>query len=384
MIFSCIFSFHRFFYFVLFGVSHIFDLKYVILPLFLKYTAIPFFPEHQHLRYNPLRAEWVLVSPHRALRPWSGQVETPALEIVPKFDPKNPLCPGVTRPNGKITPEYASTYVFTNDFPALLEEGPEPEDSDDPLFQTKAAKGTCRVICYHPHSDVYFTNLTLKEVIAVIDEWINQFNELGKSFQWVQIFENRGAMMGCSNPHPHCQIWASTFLPNEPRIKDSNLREYYTKYKRPMLQDYVEKELKKKERIVYENEEWLIVVPYWAIWPFETMVLPKRQIQRLCDIDEKQKDSLAKTLQVIVAKYDNLFKCNFPYSMGWHGAPTGEKFNECQPHWTFHGIYLPPLLRSATIKKFMVGYELLAQAQRDLTAEKAAALLRDQPEIRFA
>lgn len=331
-----------------------------------------------------MRAEWVLVSPHRALRPWSGQVETPPMEVVPKFDPNNPLCPGVTRANGEITPHYTSTYVFTNDFPALLEEGPEPEQSDDPLFQTTAAKGTCRVICYHPHSDVYFSNLSHKEVIDVINEWINQLNELGKTYKWVQIFENRGAMMGCSNPHPHCQIWASTFLPNEAKIKDFNLKEYYVKYKRPMLQDYVDKELGKKDRIVYQNEEWVVVVPYWAVWPFETMVLPKRQIQRFSDVDNKQKEKLAITLQIIVAKYDNLFKCNFPYSMGWHGAPTGDGLKECHPHWTFHGIYLPPLLRSAAVKKFMVGYELLSQAQRDLTAEKAAALLRDQSEIRFA
>lgn len=311
-------------------------------------------------------------------------METPPLEFVPKFDPKNPLCPGVTRANGKVTPNYTSTFVFTNDFPALLEEGPDPEESDDPLFQSKAAKGTCRVICYHPHSDTYFTNLSLKEVIAVIDEWIVQLTELGKIYQWVQIFENRGAIMGCSNPHPHCQIWASTFLPNEPRVKDLNLKEYYLKYKRPMLQDYMQRELEKKERIVYENEEWLVVVPYWAVWPFETMVLPKKQIQRFTDVNNKQKEFLAKMLQVVVSKYDNLFKCNFPYSMGWHGAPTADKLGEDQSYWTFHGIYLPPLLRSATVKKFMVGYELLAQAQRDLTPEKAAALLRDQPEVRFS
>ncbi|KAG5899589.1 hypothetical protein JTB14_022917 [Gonioctena quinquepunctata] len=340
--------------------------------------------EHQHLRYNPLKAEWILVSPHRALRPWSGQVETSSVEVVPQFDPTNPLCPGVTRASGKVTPNYESTYVFTNDFPALLEEGPEPEESKDPIFQTKSAKGTCRVICYHPHSNVYLTNLSIEEVVTVIEEWINQLNDLGKKFAWVQIFENRGAMMGCSNPHPHCQIWASTFLPNEPRVKDVNLKEYFQKYKRPMLMDYVAKEIEKKKRIVYQNDEWIVVVPYWALWPFETMVLPKRQIERLFDADSKQKEALAITLQIIVAKYDNLFKCNFPYSMGWHGAPTGEHLKECQPHWTFHGMYFPPLLRSATVKKFMVGYELLAQPQRDLTAEKAAALLREQPDKRFA
>lgn len=248
----------------------------------------------------------------------------------------------------------------------------------------RSAKGTCRVICYHPHSNVYLTNLSIKEVVTVIDEWINQLIELGKKYSWVQIFENRGAMMGCSNPHPHCQIWASTFLPNEPRIKDLNLKKFFDKYKKPMLMNYVEKELKNRERIVYDNEEWVVLVPYWAVWPFETMVLPKRQFKRFNEVDCKQKEALAVTLQVLVAKYDNLFKCNFPYSMGWHGAPTGEKMNENQDHWTFHGIYFPPLLRSATVKKFMVGYELLAQAQRDLTAEKSAALLRDQPNTRFA
>ncbi|XP_060519931.1 probable galactose-1-phosphate uridylyltransferase [Cylas formicarius] len=339
--------------------------------------------EHQHLRYNPLKDEWVLVSPHRALRPWTGQTEKPAVEKVPRFDPSNPLCPGVIRASGIQTPKYESTYVFTNDFPALLEEGPEPEHSDDPLFQTRAAKGTCRVICYHPHSDVYFTNLSLGQVVDIIREWINQTRELGKRFVWVQLFENRGAMMGCSNPHPHCQIWASSFLPNEPRIKELNLRKYYDKHGRPMLQDYVKRELQNKERIVIENEEWIVVVPYWAVWPFETMVLPKRQIQRFTDADGAQIETLAKTLQTLVAKYDNIFKCNFPYSMGWHGAPTGEKLKENQAHWTFHGLYYPPLLRSASVKKFMVGYEMLAQSQRDLTAEKAAAVLREQPDLRF-
>ncbi|CAH1164689.1 unnamed protein product [Phaedon cochleariae] len=341
--------------------------------------------EHQHLRFNPLKAEWLLVSPHRALRPWSGQVEPPAPDRVPRHDPANPLCPGAVRANGKITPRYDSTYVFPNDFPALLEEGPEPPHSEeDPLFRARAAKGTCRVICYHPHSDVYLTGLTLAEVVAVIDEWIKQTVELGKKYTWVQIFENRGAMMGCSNPHPHCQIWASSFLPNEPRIKDTNLRDYYQKHQTPMLIDYANKEIQKKERIVYENEHWLVVVPYWALWPFETMVLPKKQVERFQDLNPCQKTTLAQTLQVLVAKYDNVFKCNFPYSMGWHGAPTGQFLDEPQPHWTFHGMYLPPLLRSASVRKFMVGYELLAQAQRDLTPEKAAAVLREMPEKRFA
>lgn len=324
----------------------------------------------------------MLVSPHRALRPWSGQTETPSTVKVPKFDPTNPLCPGVKRSSGITTPDYKSTYVFTNDFPALLEDGPEPEESDDPLFQTKTAKGTCRVICYHPHSDVYFTNMTQQDVLNIIQEWINQTEELGKKYLWVQLFENRGAMMGCSNPHPHCQIWASSFLPNEAKAKDENQLAYYQKYKRPLLIDYVHKEMQKKERIVVENDEWLIVVPYWAIWPFETMVLPKRPVQKFSDLDQKQKECLADALKKIVAKYDNLFNCTFPYSMGWHGAPTGEKLNQDQPHWTFHGGFYPPLLRSATVRKFLVGYELFAQAQRDLTSETAAAMLRKHSDIR--
>ncbi|CAH0545754.1 unnamed protein product [Brassicogethes aeneus] len=330
--------------------------------------------EHQHLRYNPLKAEWILVSPHRALRPWSGQIEKVAPNVVPKFDPTNPLCPGVKRSSGIVTPDYKSTYVFTNDFPALLEEGPEPEESDDPLFQVKTAKGTCRVICYHPHSDVYIDSLSNAQVVDIINEWIRQIDQLGEKYAWVQIFENRGASMGCSNPHPHCQIWASSFLPQEVKLKEENQLEYYKRHNRPLLFDYARKEIAKKERIVVENDDWLVVVPYWATWPFETMVLPKKLLQRFSQTSETQRKSLAEILKKLVVKYDNLFDCQFPYSMGWHGALTGDKNDVDQPHWTFHGTYLPPLLRSATVKKFMVGYELLAQSQRDLTAETAAAI----------
>ena len=294
------------------------------------------------------------------------------------------MCPGVKRGSGIVTPQYQSTYVFTNDFPSLLEEGPEPSDNKDPLFQVQAAKGTCRVICYHPRSNVYFTSMSLTEVIAIIDEWIKQTQELGKKYVWVQVFENRGAIMGCSNPHPHCQIWASNFMPNDGHLEEQHQKEYFEKYGRPLLQDYVKRELEKKERIVYENKEWLIVVPYWAVWPYETMVLPKRQVQRFMDLDKAQKETLAKALQVIVAKYDNVFKCNFPYSMGWHGAPTGNRVNESIPYWTFHGHYYPPLLRSATVKKFMVGYEMLAQNQRDITPESAASVVRQQSDTRFS
>ncbi|KAI8431582.1 hypothetical protein MSG28_016071 [Choristoneura fumiferana] len=332
--------------------------------------------EHQHIRHNPLKDEWVLVSPHRCLRPWSGQTE--AAEEEPQIF-ENPLKAGATRANGQRNPNYTSTYVFPNDFPALLERVPEPPPPEHPLFQSAPAKGTCRVMCFHPDSGTTIPLMTIAEIKAVIDEWINQMKELGRKYTWVQIFENKGAVMGCSNPHPHCQIWASSFLPNEPRIKDRCQKEYFTKFKKPMLVDYLEQELQKKDRIVLKNAEWVALVPYWAVWPFETMLLPiNGRPQRLTDLTESQATSLAEIMKGLNTKYDNLFKCSFPYSMGWHGAPTGpSKSPQDSPHWLLHALYLPPLLRSATVKKFMVGYEMLGQSQRDLTPEQAAARLRE-------
>ncbi|CAH0382460.1 unnamed protein product [Bemisia tabaci] len=339
--------------------------------------------DHQHCRFNPLKGEWVLVSPHRTKRPWSGQVEPSTDEEVPEFDPRNPLCPGVTRASGEVTPKYTSTYVFNNDFPALLNDVPGPPKSDDPLFQISEARGTCRVMCFHPKSNVTIPVMTISEICTVIDKWIEELLILGKEFLWIQIFENKGAIMGCSNPHPHCQIWASSFFPNEPACKDHHQREYYKRHGRPMLLDYVEKELQKKERIVVKNDDWVVVVPFWAVWPYETLLLPRMHIQRLSDLSSSQRKSLAEIMKAITIKYDNLFKCSFPYSMGFHGAPTGIKLQEDCSHWLLHGIYYPPLLRSATIKKFMVGYELLAQAQRDLTPEKAADQLRNLPDKHY-
>ncbi|XP_014224015.1 probable galactose-1-phosphate uridylyltransferase [Trichogramma pretiosum] len=338
--------------------------------------------DHQHVRFNPMKGDWVLVSPHRMKRPWGGQVEPSNDEDPPEYDPNNPLCPGNIRANGHLTENYEHTYTFTNDFPALLEDVPDPPKSDDELFQMGPARGTCRVMCFHPKSNVTIALMDVEDVLRVIKQWIVEMNDLGKRWKWVQIFENRGALMGCSNAHPHCQIWTSSYLPNEARVKDQNLKDYYTRHMSPMLFDYMKKEVERRERLVLETQHWIVVVPYWAVWPFETMVLPRRQFIRMQDMTEDEQKSLAAVMKVLCTKYDNLFKCSFPYSMGWHGAPTGPELKDYR-HWTFHGMYYPPLLRSATVKKHMVGYELLAQAQRDLTPEQAAEKLRVLPMVHY-
>ncbi|XP_037948887.1 probable galactose-1-phosphate uridylyltransferase [Teleopsis dalmanni] len=332
--------------------------------------------EHSHRRLNPLTGQWILVCPHRMLRPWAGQEETPQKYDLPDFDPTNPLCPGVTRPNGIQNPNYTSTFVFTNDFPALLENVPEPQPVADPLFQVAPARGTCRVLCFHPKSNLTLPQMNVGDIKNVINEWITQYNELCMQYKWVQIFENKGASMGCSNPHPHCQIWACSFMPSEPLMKHEKLRSYYEQHGRPLLDDYAKRELEKNERVVIENPDWLVVVPYWAAWPFETMIISRNQNKRLNDLTASQRENLARTMKEITTKYDNLFKCSFPYSMGFHGAPTADEEQKDNSHWTLHALYYPPLLRSATVRKFMVGFELLNEPQRDLTPEQAAQRLR--------
>jgi len=275
--------------------------------------------------------------------------------------------------------------VFDNDFPALLEEVPSPQDTGDPLFRCAAARGVCRVMCFSPKSNVTLSSMTQAEIKAVIDTWVGEMVELGRKYRWVQIFENKGSVMGCSNPHPHCQIWASSFLPNEARVKDRNMREYQVTHGTNMLMDYARQEVSKRERLVIESSDWVVVVPYWAVWPYETMILPRvRHIPRMTDLTEGERLSLADILKQLSVKYDNLFQCSFPYSMGFHGAPTGPAHHtEDTSHWQFHALYFPPLLRSVAVKKFMVGYEMLANTQRDLTAEQAATRLRDLPALHY-
>ncbi|XP_058028393.1 galactose-1-phosphate uridylyltransferase isoform X2 [Ahaetulla prasina] len=316
-------------------------------------------------------------------RPWQGQVEKPPEEDPPRHDPANPLCPGATRANGKVNPNYESTFVFDNDFPALQPDAPEPEADDHPLLRSASARGVCRVMCFHPWTDLTLPLMSLAEVRRVIDKWAEIAVELGASYTWVQIFENKGAMMGCSNSHPHCQIWASNFLPNEASLEDQSQRKYYRDNSVPMLLEYARLETERKERVVVENADWLVVVPYWAVWPFQTLLLPRRHVRRLEELRESERDSLASIMKRLLTRYDNLFQVSFPYSMGWHGAPTGPYLEADCRHWQLHAHYYPPLLRSATIRKFMVGYEMLAQAQRDLTPEQAAERLRNLPEHHY-
>ncbi|XP_061732983.1 galactose-1-phosphate uridylyltransferase isoform X2 [Nerophis ophidion] len=320
------------------------------------------YKEHQHLRYNPLKDSWVLVSAHRMRRPWAGQLEKPPEEHVPRYDPRNPLCPGNTRANGEVNPDYKSTFVFENDFPALQPNAPAPGGSDQhPLFQSKAARGVCKVMCFHPWSDVTLPLMNKEEVVKVIDKWAELVEELGATYPWVQ-------------------VWASNFLPSEPALSDRCQRAFYEKHKEPLLLQYAKQETEKKERLVVMNADWLAVVPYWATWPYQLLLLPRRHVLRINELTTEERGSLADIMKQLLTKYDNLFEVSFPYSMGWHGAPTGPHLKEDNSHWQLHAHYYPPLLRSATVKKFMVGYEMLAQEQRDLTPEQAAEKLRDLPD----
>lgn len=329
--------------------------------------------EHPHRRYNPLTGEWVQVSPQRMKRPWQGQVEKVPPEERPAYDPNCYLCPGNERAGGVRNPAYEGTFVFTNDFAALLPDTPSAAGEGD-LLRTEAVRGTCRVICFSPRHDLTLPEMETADIRRVVDLWAEQTAELGQTYRWVQVFENKGSVMGASNPHPHGQIWALDTLPNEPRKEDAQQRAYWEQHERPLLLDYARLELEGRERIVVENEQWLAVVPYWAVWPFEILLLPRRHVLRLPDLDDAEREALARILKELLTRYDNLFETSFPYSMGWHGAPFDAAASNA--HWQLHAHFYPPLLRSATVRKFMVGYEMLGEAQRDLTAEQAAARLR--------
>lgn len=331
-----------------------------------------------HRRLNALTGRWVLVSPHRSQRPWLGQIDPVTNDPRPNHDPDCYLCSGNLRANGILNPDYLGTFVFENDFPALPS-GRAGSVNADPLFRIEPVSGTCRVICFSPDHSKTLPELSLAQVRTIIDCWASQTAELGRDNVWVQLFENKGAMMGCSNPHPHGQVWASSHLPDEPAIEDRNQRRYLEEHGQPLLIDVAARETG-GEREVVSNSHWLAIVPWWATWPFETLLLPRQPVQRMDQLDSAQRDALAAALSELTARYDNLFGCSFPYSMGWHGAPfsAGD-----QSHWQLHAHFYPPLLRSESVRKFMVGYEMLAEAQRDLTPEQAAARLRSVAPQRF-
>lgn len=346
--------------------------------------------ETPHRRFNPLTNEWVLVSPHRAKRPWQGQVEKMPPENLPQYDPSCYLCPGNSRVGGVNNPPYPHTFVFDNDFPAILlpEAGAAmlPREELSPglahIFQNEMASGICRVVCFSPRHDLSLPELSQDEVERVLRTWSEQTVELGsKDFiRYVQVFENKGAMMGCSNPHPHSQIWATSYVPNEPATEIAALNAYQSKHASCLLCDYLASERASGERAVSSNEHFTALIPYWAIWPFELLVLSHRHVGTLADLDEVEVAGLADVLRRATARYDNLFEISFPYSMGFHQSPTdGEMHPECHLHMHFY----PPLLRSATVRKFMVGYEMLGMPQRDLTPETAAERLRSLSERHY-
>jgi UDPglucose--hexose-1-phosphate uridylyltransferase len=332
-----------------------------------------------HRRLDQLTGEWVLVSPHRTQRPWQGQVEEVPPERRPGYDPECYLCPGNSRAGGAQTPRYETTYVFDNDFAALTPQPPERQAVHDGLLLAQPEQGICRVVCYSPRHDLTLGQMSAPAIRTVVDTWVAQTEELG-GLDWVrhvQVFENRGAMMGASNPHPHGQIWANEQLPNEALKELSRQRSYADQRGSCLLCDYVQQETTDGTRIVCRNEDFVALVPFWAVWPFETLVLPTDHSGGLPELDAGRRDALADVLGRLARRYDALFGVTFPYSMGFHQPPT-----DGAPHaeWHLHAHFYPPLLRSATVRKFMVGYELLAQPQRDITPERAAERLRALPE----
>jgi UDPglucose--hexose-1-phosphate uridylyltransferase len=329
-----------------------------------------------HRRFNPLSGEWILVSPQRTERPWQGQVEETDSERLPVYDPDCYLCPGNARAGGVSNPQYTSTFVFENDYAALRPDTPEGKFHEGELLVAESERGACRVVCFSPRHDLTIARMSVNEVRQVVDTWVDQHEELGSLpfINWVQIFENRGALMGASNPHPHCQIWADEKAPNELQKEASFQSQYYVEHASCLLCDYLELELQSKERFVCLNAGFVALVPFWAIWPFEIMIISKRHVGGLDELTDAGKTNLAEILKQVTGRYDNLFQASFPYTMGFHQCPTDGR---AHPEWHFHAHFYPPLLRSASVRKFMVGYELLAMPQRDITPEQAAGRLRE-------
>jgi len=328
--------------------------------------------EHPHRRRNPLTGEWVLVSPHRARRPWHGASEDSARAADVAHDPDCHLCPGALRANGERNPDYRETFVFDNDFPAIAAAAPDPGGAD-PLFDIEAAEGEARVICFSPHHSRGLPQLGQTAVRALVDCWCEESARLGARWAHVQVFENKGAMMGCSNPHPHGQVWATGFVPTEVAREDACQLAWQADHGGILLDQIAEREAG-GPRVVEESAHWLAIVPWWASWPFETLLIAQGAAARLEDLDNDARDDLASIMGRLTARYDNLFDTSFPYSFGWHGAPHGQRDTA---HWRLHAHFYPPLLRSASVRKFMVGFEMMAEAQRDLTPEQAAERLRD-------
>jgi UDPglucose--hexose-1-phosphate uridylyltransferase len=341
------------------------------------------FDEHPHRRYNPLTDSWVLVSPHRTKRPWQGQVEKNAADNRAAFDETCYLCPTNTRANGEKNPNYADVFAFDNDFAALLTESTEGGNFEkNQLFQVKHERGLSRVVCFSPRHDLTIPEMTTAQIRKVVDLWCLEYAQLGgiNFINYVQIFENKGAIMGCSNPHPHGQIWAQQSIPDEPLKKQKAQAHYFEQHGRTLLSDYLTEELRREERIICENAHFVVLVPFWAVWPFEAMIVPRRPMARITDMSDAEKTAFADAYQQLTIRYDNLFETSFPYSAGIHQAPTDGSEH---PYWHWHQTFYPPLLRSATVKKFMVGYEMLANPQRDITPEQAAKRLREAPTLHY-
>ncbi|KQC31410.1 UDP-glucose--hexose-1-phosphate uridylyltransferase [Flagellimonas eckloniae] len=330
--------------------------------------------EHPHRRYNILTREWVLVSPHRAKRPWQGQEEEVNNEIRPKYDPSCYLCSGNKRANGEINPNYDDVFVFNNDF-AALQKSSKKDQFKDGLLLAEGEQGICKVICFSPDHSKSLAQMEVEEIEKVVKTWKKEYIDLGslEFINYVQIFENKGAVMGCSNPHPHGQIWSQSNLPNEIVKKDSSQKDFFKKNNRSLLGSYLKQEIEKKERIIYENDAFVVLVPFWSVWPFETMIIPKEHQKNIGTLNNDQEVGFADAISTITKAYDQIFNCSFPYSSGIHQAPTNGEKNE---HWHWHMSFYPPLLRSATVKKFMVGYEMFGSPQRDITAEQAVKIIK--------